>query len=312
MGDALEWTHAGRRRRHPFLRDERRRAHPNDEESVSGTRAPLWCLSSLRVLVLLRLRPSFALMHILSWSTRPGLGHVGLRQLERSPARVPAGETGMGPRAKVRDAVVGHSRRLARPFAFCRRAFCALPAGPDCEGMVRCGRNRGAHDARFELHLKIYSHSKEHQPRRAPLVPTFPYAPSTFLQAHPPLNHPDVVFASRTGSADGVHRRAAASSWARTALATGSGTDRAQGSRSTPRWALAMAAARRPSARHAALQQRKKAVFRPGRTGAVIRSRTAPFATADRHPRHTERLEAANSMQNVLGRALNVIRLHYL
>ena len=73
-----------------------------------------------------------------------------------------------------------------------------------------------------------------------------------------------------------------------------------------------MAAARRPSARHAALQQRKKAVFRPGRTGAVIRSRAAPFATADRHPRHTERLEAANSMQNVLGRALNVIRLHYL
>ena len=78
MGDALEWTHAGRRRRHPFLRDERRRAHPNDEESVSGTRAPLWSLSSLRVLVLLRLRPSFHVMHILSWSTRPGLGHVGL------------------------------------------------------------------------------------------------------------------------------------------------------------------------------------------------------------------------------------------
>ena len=73
-----------------------------------------------------------------------------------------------------------------------------------------------------------------------------------------------------------------------------------------------MAAARRPLARHAALQQRKKAVFRPGRTGAVIRSRAAPFATADRHPRHTERLEGANSMQNELGRALNVIRLHYL
>ena len=78
----------------------------------------------------------------------------------------------MGPRAKVRDAVVGHSRRLARPFASRRRAFCALPAGPDCDGTVRCGRNRGAHDARFELHLKIYSHSKEHQPRRAPLVGT--------------------------------------------------------------------------------------------------------------------------------------------
>ena len=78
----------------------------------------------------------------------------------------------MGPRGKVRDAVVGHGRLLARPFAFCRRAFCPLPAGLDCEGMVRCGRNRGAHDARFELHLKIYSHSKEHQPRRAPLVGT--------------------------------------------------------------------------------------------------------------------------------------------
>ena len=50
----------------------------------------------------------------------------------------------------------------------------------------------------FELHLGYtskYSHSKEHQPRRAPLVPTPPYAPSTFLQAHPPLKHPNVVFA---------------------------------------------------------------------------------------------------------------------
>ena len=77
----------------------------------------------------------------------------------------------MGPRAKVRDAVVGHSRRLARPFAFCRRS---APCPQVRTARERCdaGGNRGAHDARFELHLKIYSHSKEHQPRRAPLVGT--------------------------------------------------------------------------------------------------------------------------------------------
>ena len=252
-------------------------------------------------------------MHILSWSTRPGLGHVGL----------PATRTLAGTGACWRDwdgpACQG-TRRGSRTQSAARPTLCLLPtcvlrparrSGLRWNGAMRAKPWRPRRS--FSSYTSKYSHSKEHpSPGAHRSSRLSPYAPSTFLQAHPPLNHPAVVFASRTGSADGVHRRAAASSWARTALATGSGTDRAQGSRSTPRWALAMAAARRPSARHAALQQRKKAVFRPGRTGAVISSRAAPFATADRHQRHTERLEAANSMQNVLGRALNVIRLHYL
>ena len=69
------------------------------------------------------------------------------------PARVPAVENGMGLRPRYAARQSG-SGRHARPFAFCRRAFCALRAGPNCEGTVRCGQKYcSATMLVFELHL---------------------------------------------------------------------------------------------------------------------------------------------------------------
>ena len=148
------------------------------------------------MLVLLRLRPSFALMHILSWSTRPGLGHVGL----------PATRTLAGTGACWRDwdgpARQG-TRRGSRTQSAARPTLCLLPtcvlrpARRSGDKMVRCGRKLArlrwgalrCHETPL-THSIIYTSSHTlHPPPPLSLLSSYPLYTHSISMTPPPTLH---------------------------------------------------------------------------------------------------------------------------